>query len=137
MADQPPIIVSSKDLERLEHMLEISRVRNLPGIDALYEELARATVVAPDKIPPGVVTMNSTVRCIDDSTGKTFELTLVYPPQADAENGKVSILAPVGSALLGLSPGQTIEWPAPNGRKLKVRVLEVVYQPEAAGDYES
>ena len=116
--------------------MELGNYRSLPGVEALYEELGRATVVPPQQIPPGVVTMNSMARCIDDSSGKVFELTLVYPAQADMSKGNVSILAPVGSALLGLSVGQTIEWPVPAGRKIRLRVLEVVYQPEAVGDYD-
>ena len=135
MRKLPPIVISSNDYDGLEKLLDSGVYKRLPGIDALYEELARATVVAPEKVPPGVVTMNSLVRCVDDATGKTFELSLVYPSQADISKGKISILAPVGSALLGLSCGQTIEWPIPAGHTIRLRVLEVLYQPESNGDY--
>jgi regulator of nucleoside diphosphate kinase len=134
MENKPPIIVSSLDLERLEHLLESDSYRRLPGIPALLEELGRATVVEPTAIPAGVVTMNSTVRFIDDSTGATYELTLVYPEAAGASD-RVSILAPVGSALLGLSVGQSISWQVPGGRRLALRVLEVIAQPEAMGQF--
>lgn len=134
MKRKPPIIVSSLDLERLERLLESGPYRQLPGIGALREELGRATVVEPTEVPPGVVTMNSTVRFIDDSTGTKFELTLVYPEAGGAPD-KVSILAPVGSALLGLSVGQSISWQVPGGRRLELRVLEVVSQPEAMGQF--
>lgn len=134
MERKPAIIVSSLDLERLERLLESESCRRLPGIDALREELARATVVEPTEVPPGVVTMNSTARFIDDSAGATFELTLVYP-EAGGSSEKVSILAPVGSALLGLSVGQSISWQVPGGRRLQLRVLEVVSQPEAHGQF--
>jgi regulator of nucleoside diphosphate kinase len=69
---------------------------------------------------------------VDEMSGKEFELTLVYPDDAHITHGAVSVLAPVGSALLGLSVGQSIEWPLPGGRKMNLRVLEVTYQPEAA-----
>jgi regulator of nucleoside diphosphate kinase len=134
MEDQPPIIVSSLDLERLDRLLDSGPYKNVPGIDALRNELDRATVVEPTAVPPGVVTMNSTVRFVDDATGSKFELTLVYP-EAAGSSDKVSVLAPVGNGLLGLSVGQSIFWQVPGGRKLQLRVLEVVAQPEALGQY--
>lgn len=134
MEHQPPIVVSSLDLERLERILESESYRRLPGIEALRRELDRATIVEPTEVPPGVVTMNSTVRFVDDSTGSTYELTLVYP-EAGGPSNTVSVLAPVGSALLGLSVGQSISWQVPGGRRLQLRILEVVYQPEAMGQY--
>ena len=85
-------------------------------------------------MPADVVTMNSTVDCIDDISGDTHPVTLVYPRDADAAAGRVSVLAPVGSALLGLSVGQQIDWQAPGGRALRLRVVAIRYQPEAAGD---
>jgi regulator of nucleoside diphosphate kinase len=135
MDNQPPIIVSSLDVVRLERLLESGAYRNLPGIDALRNELDRATVVEPTAIPPGVVTMNSTVRFIDDESKARFELTLVYPDEGGASD-KVSVIAPVGSALLGLSVGQSIFWQVPGGRRLQLRVLEVVQQPEAMGQFQ-
>lgn len=134
MENQPSIIVSRLDLERLELLLEADAYRRLPGIDALRSELDRATVVEPSEVPPEVVTMNSTVRFIDESTASKYELTLVYPEASGAAD-KVSILAPVGSALLGLSVGQSIFWQVPGGRRLQLRVLEVVRQPEAMGHH--
>ncbi|MGH8281785.1 MAG: GreA/GreB family elongation factor, partial [Gammaproteobacteria bacterium] len=76
-------------------------------------------------------TMNSTARFKDESNGAVHELTLVYPQDAGASPGRVSVLAPAGSALLGLSTSQTIEWQVPGGRKLRLKVLEVLHQPEA------
>jgi regulator of nucleoside diphosphate kinase len=76
------------------------------------------------------------VHCREQSSGKDYHLTLVYPKDANADEGKISILAPVGSALLGLQVGQHIDWPAPGGKTLKLELLEVKYQPEAAGDFE-
>ena len=89
-----------------------------PGAAALQAELDRAEVVGHDEVPAGVVTMNSRVHCREESSGKDYHLTLVYPQDAGAE-GTVSILAPVGSALLGLSVGQHIDWAAPGGKVLK------------------
>jgi regulator of nucleoside diphosphate kinase len=106
-----------------------------PGRDDLEAELARAEVVDPEEIPPTVVTMNSTVRFKIESSSKEFHLTLVYPKDTDASGGTISILAPVGSALLGLSVGDEIEWPKPGGGVLRVRIEEVTYQPERSGEY--
>lgn len=132
MLEQPQIIISSQDLERLERLLDSVPPVHAPGLDALRRELDRAEIVESDAIPPEVITMNSTARFVDEMSGKEFELTLVYPDDAHITHGAVSVLAPVGSALLGLSVGQSIEWPLPGGRKMNLRVLEVTYQPEAA-----
>ena len=78
--------------------------------------------------------MNSTVRFSIDSSGDDFCLTLVYPKDVDGSGDKISILAPVGSALLGLSTGDEIEWPRPGGGMIKVRIVEIVYQPEREGN---
>lgn len=129
-----PITVTRLDLQRLERLLD-SLDEYGPAAEALEAELARATVVGHDEIPPGVVTMNSTVRCREEGSGKEYHLTLVYPADIGGE-GKVSILAPVGTALLGLTTGQSIDWPAPSGKTLKLTLLEVEYQPEAAGDFD-
>lgn len=131
---QPPIIVSSLDRQRIEHILSTPGHRMTPGIDALSDELDRADIVEPVDMPANVVTMNSTVRFVDETSGGEFELTLVYP-EASGAPGTVSVLAPVGSALLGLSVGQSISWQVPGGRLLRLRILDVVYQPEARGEY--
>ena len=134
MDNRPGIIISSFDLERLERLLDSDAYRNLPGIDALQSEVDRATIVAPEEVPPNVITMNSSVKFIDDATGTEYRLSLVYPGQTDVPDA-VSVLAPVGSALLGLSVGQSISWQGPGGRELRLRVLEVTYQPEASGEF--
>lgn len=133
MSNKPPIIISRLDLQRLERLIN-SLEEIGPNVEALQAELDRAEVVAPEEIPAGVVTMNSRVHCREAATGKDHHLTLVYPRQAGGE-GQVSILAPVGSALLGLSVGQQIDWPVPGGKTLKLTLLDVEYQPEAAGDW--
>ncbi|MBS0583969.1 MAG: nucleoside diphosphate kinase regulator [Proteobacteria bacterium] len=134
MSNAPAIVVSSLDLQRLNDLLDSGKYADLPGVDALRAELDRAKVVEPGDMPADVVTMNSIVRCVDEASGATHELTLVYP-HASGAAGSVSVLAPVGSALLGLSVGQSIAWQVPGGRTLKLKVLEVVRQPEAMGEY--
>ena len=131
MDKAPKIYVAEADFDALERLLDSPAVRNLPGIEALWQELHRAQVVPADRIPANVVTMNSTVRFEDESAGTAHQLTLVYP-QAAGEPGSVSITAPVGSALIGLSVGQTIEWQVPGGRKIRLKVLKVLHHPEAA-----
>ena len=100
----------------------------------LQRELERAEVVAPEEIPPDVVTMNSTVRFAIEGSGQDFSLTLVYPKDVGGEPDRISVLAPIGSALLGLSVGDELEWPRPGGGMWKVRVIDVVYQPERSGE---
>lgn len=133
MSDFPPITISSLDLERLERLLDSDRAKNFPGADDLRRELDRADVVEPSEIPPGIVTMNSTARFRNEDTDANYEMTLVYPDGAGAPNS-VSILAPIGGALLGLSVGQSISWQLPADKKLRLQVLEVVHQPEQSGE---
>jgi regulator of nucleoside diphosphate kinase len=131
---QSAIIVSRIDMDRIEALLDRLPAAEADKLHALRAELDRAEVVEPTAMPPHIVTMNSTVVFEDEANGEKLTLTLVYPSGAGAP-GTVSILAPVGSALLGLSVGQSIEWEAPGGRTLKLRVRSVRYQPEAAGDF--
>jgi regulator of nucleoside diphosphate kinase len=135
MSDPRTIYVTRQDKTRLDALLEgpISG-RNREAAEALESELVQAKIVAPEEIPPDVVTMNSTVRFVDEDSADERVITLVYPKDADPAEGKVSVLAPVGAALLGLSVGQRIEWPVPGGRVKKLRIAAVLYQPEAAGD---
>jgi regulator of nucleoside diphosphate kinase len=135
MPVRPKVIISSLDVERIEKLLESLPAGSFPGRSALEEELARAEIVEPKDLPPTVVTMNSTVRFEVESSSEEFRLTLVYPKDVDASGTTISILAPVGSALLGLSQGDAIEWPRPGGGTLRVRIKEVAYQPERTGDY--
>ena len=99
---------------------------------ALEGELDRARVVPPGEIPPDIVTMNSTVRLRDLDCDETLTYTLVYPPYADASKDRISVLAPVGTALIGYRQGDTVEWKVPAG-KVRLRVEEVLYQPERVG----
>lgn len=133
--ERPKIIISSTDISRLEKLLESLPDNAFPGKSELEDELDRAEVVESRDIPPTVVTMNSTVKFRVDSTNGEFCLTLVYPKDIDTSGGTISILAPVGSALLGLSEGDEIEWSGPGGGTLKVRIVEIIHQPERAGEF--
>ena len=130
----PSITITRLDMQRLERLLD-SLEDFGPGAEALQDELDRAEVVGPDEVPAGVVTMNSRVHCREEGSGKDYHLTLVYPKDANADEGKISILAPVGSALLGLKVGQHIDWPAPGGKSLKLTLLEVESQPVNGGAF--
>ena len=133
MSIKPPLVISSLDLERIEALLERMPPAQAESYAALRTELDRAEVREPADMPPDVVTINSRVTVQDESNGERLELTLVYPAAAGAA-GHVSVLAPVGSALLGLTKGQQIDWPMPDGRQRRLRVVDIGYQPEAAGD---
>ena len=135
MNTTPSIILTRLDVQRLERLID-SQDESSPGVKALQAELDRADqVVGHNEVPAGLVTMNSRVHCREESSGKDYHLKLVYPQDAGVE-GTVSVLAPVGSALLGLQVGQHIDWPAPGGKTLKLTLLAVEYQPEAAGEYQ-
>lgn len=89
----------------------------------------------PESMPHDVVTMNSQVKFRNLTTGEELTRTLVYPAQMTDSSAQLSVLAPVGAALLGLRTGDTIHWELPGGASTHLEVLELLYQPEAAGDY--
>jgi regulator of nucleoside diphosphate kinase len=129
---EPNLIITNVDLQRLQPVLE---QHDSEASDSLDTELRRARVVDQRAVPPDVVTMNSELVYEDCTTGVRRTVKIVYPSKADATKGHISVLAPMGSALLGLRVGQRIEWEVPNGRK-RVRVVELRYQPEANGDFD-
>lgn len=128
MDELPQIYLTQTDMDRLLDLIE-----RQPGHEQLEAELVRATVVPRDQIPPDVVTMNSRVIFENETTGERREVTLVYPDKADIDQGRISVLVPIGAALLGLRKGQSIDWELPGGRKQRYRILEILFQPEAAG----
>lgn len=130
---RPPIVITSRDYDRLEALLRSLPAGGLPNKAALEAELERAEIVPVEQVEPNVVTMNSTVRFTIAQSGEEFTRTLVYPKDA-GEPGRVSVLAPVGSALLGLAVGDELDWPMPGGGITTVRVGAVTYQPERAGE---
>ena len=131
---KPEIIISSLDADRLYALMESLPANSFAGEKELEAELGRANIVEPHEVPATVVTMNSTVNFVVESTGEEFTLTLVYPKNIDSSGDKISILAPIGSALLGLSQVDQIEWPKPGGGLVTVTIKEVIYQPERAGE---
>jgi regulator of nucleoside diphosphate kinase len=133
-----PIHITQFDLERLRKLLfdaQSTDYRKSEYLERLQMEINRAEVVLPKDIPSEVVTMNSTV-CIEDLDTKEEEIyTLVFPENADLSQGKISILAPVGTAMLGYEVGDSFEWEVPEGKR-RLRVKRILYQPEASGDYD-
>jgi regulator of nucleoside diphosphate kinase len=129
--DPQGILISDQDFERLSLLVQHSESRYAIQLE---EELARATIVRQEEILDDIVTMNSKIRFIDEVSGKESEVTLVYPEYSDVSNRRISVLAPVGMALIGLKVGQSIEWPMPNGPR-KLKVVSIVYQPEAEGHW--
>ncbi len=131
------IYITEFDQQRLTALLDElqhSGYANREALAALQGELNRAQIVAPAEIPPDVITMNSTVRLCDLDAEEEMIYTLVFPDDADLPAGKVSILAPIGMAMLGYRVGDTFEWQVPAGVS-HLQVAEILYQPEAAGDY--
>ncbi|MEH6596686.1 MAG: nucleoside diphosphate kinase regulator [Colwellia polaris] len=122
---KPKIIVSNEDYDGIQAMLE--KEDFMPSHDLLIDELDRAKIVPKNKLPINVVRMNSTVTFTMQSTHKTFSLTLVYPRDVK-ESGTLSILTPVGSALIGLSIGQEIEWPLDKNKSTVVHIDTVEYK---------
>jgi regulator of nucleoside diphosphate kinase len=132
MQAAPNITVTAQDLRRLQDLLTIDSTVEAEQLDI---ELERANVVGQTEIDRDVITMNSEVVCEDLEAGVRRTVRIVYPQDADASRGWISILAPLGCALLGLRVGQQIEWRMPSGMR-RVRVLAVPYQPEASGQFE-
>jgi regulator of nucleoside diphosphate kinase len=129
------LIISYEDREGLNAIIDTARMD--PRVQeeylvALEGELRRARVVPADKVPADVITMNSVVRLKDLDSNEMEELELVYPADADTAQNRISVLAPIGTAILGYRLGDVIEWPVPAGLR-RLRVEEVVYQPEWAG----
>ena len=135
---QPKIFVTTKDATKLRELIRKAFHSDYRGSDylkKLSEEIEKASVVEPDQIPPDVITLNSTARLVDQNTDEEMLYTLVFPEDADVSQGKISILAPIGTAMLGYKTGDTFEWDTPGGKRL-IRVKEILYQPEASGDEE-
>jgi regulator of nucleoside diphosphate kinase len=125
------------DLERLGELLSVASdfsYRDRADLRELEAEMARAKAVDPKKVPADVVTMNSRVRMTDLDSQKELVYTLVFPKDADFDQGRISVVSPVGTAILGYRVGDTIEWNVPAGKK-RLRIEELLYQPEAAGDF--
>lgn len=129
------IVVTEADYARLMRLIESSRSswkRDAAHLDDLEKELDRAVVVKPGEVSSNVVTMNSRVRVRDLNTGREMTYQIVFPGDADIAKNRISVLAPVGTGLLGYSAGTMVEWRVPSGIR-RFRILDIEYQPEAAG----
>jgi len=130
------LVITEADFDRLKAMMDSPVYRSIHAmrLASLQEELNRSKVFHAEKVPRNVVTMHSRVRVWDLGTEESDTYTLVYPVDADIEEGKVSVLAPLGLALLGARVGQVVEFDAPGGLR-RLRIQKILYQPEAAGDF--
>jgi regulator of nucleoside diphosphate kinase len=137
MTEEANIYITELDRQRLEKLIELAEQRdgmaNYEYLRKLEQELERAETVAPSDVPADVTTMRSKVRVRDLDSGEELVYTLVFPTEADSGNGKISVLAPIGTAMLGYRVGSRIEWQVPSGVR-RIKVEELLYQPEAAGD---
>lgn len=133
-----PIHMTEFDLSRLKELLrdaKSTKYHRSEYLERLQIEIDRAEVVSPQDIPNNVVTMNSTV-CLEDLDTEEEEIyTLVFPENADLRQGKISILAPIGTAMLGYEVGDIFEWDVPAGKR-KLQIKRILFQPEASGDYD-
>lgn len=127
MDPQAQLILSQNDFEKLFLLINAS---DSELAELLGEELGRAKIVADGELPSDVVSMNSKVTFKDLDTQAETTVTLVYPQDANLEEGKISILAPIGSALIGLRVGQDINWPLPSGKNKRLKVTSVLSQSE-------
>ena len=132
------IHITEFDLQRLLRLLQAAGSTEYRGseyLKRLKAELERAEVVAPQDVPGDVITMNSTVCLEDTATGEEEIYTLVFPEDADLAQSKISILAPVGTGMLGYRVGDIFEWDVPDGKR-RLLVKKIIYQPEASGNFE-
>lgn len=132
------IYITEADRDKLQKI--IATAQEFGGgdknyLDKLVLELQRAEVVSADTIPADVITMNSKVVLEDLDNGDEMHYTLVYPQDAALSQGKISVLAPIGTAILGYRSGDVIDWEVPGGIA-RLQVKTILYQPEAAGDYQ-
>lgn len=132
------VFITEFDLKRLKGILGGLKRKNRPEARAhlhqLEWELERATVVSPLYLPDNIITMNSRFRIRIPATGEEKVCTLVFPAEESFEQGRISILSLLGSALIGHFVGDTVRYEAPAGPQ-EIRIEEILYQPEASGDY--
>ena len=131
LEERPPLVIPTTDLQSLREIVTATRPPDPRAVVAawLAEELDRAEVVAPEALPPRVVTMHAQVSYRDDVTDQVARMTLVYPGEEDAEGHAISVLSSVRAALVGLSEGQSIRWRTPSGGFRGLTVLRVLFRP--------
>jgi len=127
-ATRPPLMMTETDADKITDLALAARDRAAQVSSLLLEEIDRADIVAPDALPSDVISMSSTVEFIDEGTGVGRTIQLVYPHEADIEQGRISILTPVGAGLIGLREGQSIAWPDRDGHVRALRVVKVLRQ---------
>ncbi|WP_114192533.1 nucleoside diphosphate kinase regulator [Edaphovirga cremea] len=132
---KPTLIINELDAERLDVLLEQPAFAGSEIAEALNKELDRAEILPPQQIPANVVTMNSKVRFRDLVTNEEHTRTLVYPASLKDSKEQLSVMAPLGAALLGMNVGAEITWELPSGDETRIEVLELLFQPEAAGEF--
>ncbi len=128
------IYINRYDLERLRALIETSSASEAPYLEKLENELKQATVVEPREVPGDIVTMNSIVRVKDVNTGEEHALILVFPGKEGMNGKAVSILSPMGIALIGYREGDILTWDLPTGT-VKIQIEEIIYQPERLGNF--
>lgn len=131
------IFITKFDKQRLDELLAVAMefdAKKREDLTGLSSELARAKLVASEKVPADVVTMNSKVLLRDVNNGEEVTYTLVFPKNANIDRGAISVLAPVGTAILGYREGDQVTWKVPSGERT-LEIEKVLYQPEAAGDF--
>ena len=111
-----------------------SKTINSNEAEKLLSELSKAEIVPSEKIDKDVVTMNSEVKLFFENTQKEQSFKIVYPQDANLKENKISIFSPIATALIGYKIGDEIEWIVPGGMT-KIKIVDLIYQPEAAGDF--
>ncbi|MFP5384691.1 MAG: nucleoside diphosphate kinase regulator [Bacteriovoracia bacterium] len=122
------ILITEKDLLRIKNILSFQKSEDFEDLEL---ELDRAKIISDDVVPPDLVTMNSKVKFLNIQDNKEMIITIVYPSDANFAGGRISVLASLGSALIGLRVGQEINWMFPDGKTKTLKILDVLYQPEA------
>jgi len=131
------IFITKFDKERLEELISVVDEFGKEDHQDLFDlkkELSRAKLISSEKIPSDVVTMNSKVALSDIDTSEEMTYTIVFPKDANIDEGKISVLAPMGTAMLGYRVGDIIEWQVPAGKR-RIKIEKILYQPEASGDF--
>ena len=132
--DNKRIIINSRDYAKLRQLIGANPSPENQYIKNLEHELSNAMLLDPEKIPPDVITMNTRVCFSEADESEDFIYTIVYPEDADIEQGRISVLAPIGTALLGYRTGDKVSWKVPAGVKTFI-VKKILYQPESEGNY--
>lgn len=130
MGQRPPIIINRIDAERLQRLIDNAAEKDIMVAELLEEELLRGEVLDPQDIPEDVVSMNSQIRFTDLTRERQMIRTLVYPHSLASVADGISVMAPIGAALIGLRVGDVIEWPLPNNTEVRLRVDAIFWQPE-------